>query len=472
MIQGMASMLSDGVMTSHSEAADTNENWREVTDLASRWLRFHRVQKVPTLVAGGQNLTTAGWPAERQMEMRQVGAELLRVVRRLLRRNKKVPERRYEAGKARRVRSGIGMVLVDTAVTAPKLPVRTRAACIRRVELEVVACKCSLSGVIGERSRPYEPRTTQQKEQWRRVERWGLGRLADTEATAFTIGSLLRAMRRWQSGRHKGCKPPLEAVRAATSSGMAPTATASNTGHVWTYAGPLCERQLAAYLGTPQMAPVLGQLVSERVVSEAQMRALCGQATHGASMRVAVHRAAAKAGLQERPVTLAMLGAGVGFSWVQALQELGEGSCLSWVAEAEGVTAAAGRVAARWMGQSPEEHARAEDVALADMRWRVDGEIWTLRCAPFSQAASGAPTGVEEGLQELLAVATVAESRRSTFYVVETTAGLWRHRDIRLRYEGVLRAMDVQWEAIHTSPHRHAGVPVTRERIFYVGVRR
>ena len=63
-------------------------------------------------------------------------------------------------------------------------------------------------------------------------------------------------------------------------------------------------------------------------------------------------------------------------------------------------------------------------------------------------------------------------ARAPTVVIYENTHGLWRHASMRRRVEAALRGCQgYEWEAIVVSPHLHAGVPVRRVRVFYVGVR-
>lgn len=327
--------------------------------------------------------------------------------------------------------------------------------------------------VVLRRSREYVPRTMAQKRQLQRVEGWRLQRLPRCQEVVFAIGTMDAAVRKWRSKTGRLDVPPLSVVRAAARRRVAPTALTSNTGHMWSAQdGPFCERQMALYLATPCMAEVLRDLVMTKEISEPQMRALCGQATHGESTRLAVGRALTRAQQRHASVQLAALGAGVGFTWVQALQVAAPGSSLAWMAEAGEVEARTGQAVAARKGQAPLMFTRAEDAGLANRRLRVDGELWTLRCSPFSAAAAASGRGREAALRELHQVATQASARGSKWYVVETTAGLWRSRELRSRYEAILQSMSgVEWEALHTSPHVHAGAPVSRWRVFYIGVR-
>ena len=125
------------------------------------------------------------------------------------------------------------------------------------------------------------------------------------------------------------------------------------------------------------------------------------------------------------------------------------------------------------LGQEPVEWNLAEDKDLADARHHVDVELITLRCAPFSPKNRKFPAGCEAALRELRAVIKGTHKRSPRVIIYENTAGLWRKACLRRRVEMILRKCRAhRWEAIKLSPHTHAGIPVRRMRIFYVGIKR
>ena len=155
------------------------------------------------------------------------------------------------------------------------------------------------------------------------------------------------------------------------------------------------------------------------------------------------------------------------------MHTLGPHATYQWCAEGCSIAQRAHRAFWQALGQAPTLWTAAEAPALADSEHRVDIELVTLRCAPFSFKNHSYPKGVEAALRELYAVARGVRKRSPRLIIFENTAGLWRRASLRHRVERILRLIGgYQWEAIKVSPHTHAGVPVRRLRVFYVGIRK
>jgi site-specific DNA-cytosine methylase len=163
---------------------------------------------------------------------------------------------------------------------------------------------------------------------------------------------------------------------------------------------------------------------------------------------------------------------GIDTMGVVLTQMLASGAVYKWSAEGCPIARRAHRAFWKSLGQEPTEWTLAEDDDLADPQHRVDVELVTLRCAPFSPKNRKFPTGCEAALRELCAVIKGVRKRSPCVIIYENTAGLWRKASLRRRVEMVLRkCRGYRWEAIKVSPHIHAGVPVRRMRVFYVGIK-
>ena len=163
---------------------------------------------------------------------------------------------------------------------------------------------------------------------------------------------------------------------------------------------------------------------------------------------------------------------GIDTMGVVLTQMLATGAVYKWSAEGCPIARRAHRAFWKSLGQQPTEWTLAEDDDLADPQHRVDVELVTLRCAPFSPKNRKFPAGCEAALRELCAVIKGVRKRSPCVIIYENTAGLWRKASLRRRVEMVLRkCRGYRWEAIKVSPHIHAGVPVRRMRVFYVGIK-
>ena len=330
---------------------------------------------------------------------------------------------------------------------------------------------------ISPRATAYVPPDPQAATQLERVQKWRLERLlSPTELdVVFAIGSFSKSIRAWRKRTRSSHAPPLYVLRRAYSALRLHTPCVSASGHLWSVrdCAPLDARQLCEVLDTTSAASDLQAMVTDSTLSAYRLRCLCGQATHGGVMRRIIRRlhslASARHPWPASP-TLGLLGAGIGFSGLQAVAALGSSTAsILFAADACPRAAPAGRQLLSRRGHEPTWFARAEAPALASAEWHVTMEVITLRCAPVSWANAYYPRGVEGALHELWAVCAGVRARRPIAILYETTAGLWKRPDLRYRLERLLLAAlpEYQWEGAKLSPHRHANSRWSRDRVFY-----
>lgn len=343
---------------------------------------------------------------------------------------------------------------------------------------------CRVSGleVVGRRGYRYRPTDPQQMEQLCNVRSWRLRRvlrILKTEDAFFTIGGMTKLIGNWREEHATDRVPPVRVLVKRCHALVLPMMLCSETGHVWSVAdcGPIDEVQMLQALESKELVEAVRELL-HMGLSASMLRSLAGQGTHGGATRVAIQRMMQRVRHRSRVqhpwnrgvgMSIGAVASGMGLT---ALQVAGiVGGNVTWMAEGQRTAYTAGEQMMLMAGHVPTMFRQAEDARLAHRRWGVAIEVITLACAPFSQAGNGKK--VEKALRELREVLAGTAARRPRTILYETTAGLWRTPDVRARLEAILQQMaGYEWEVAKVSPHRHCGVGVRRERVFYMAVRR
>ena len=266
--------------------------------------------------------------------------------------------------------------------------------------------------------------------------------------------------------------PPVAVLRPVMEYAAVPVMLASPTGHLWVAndGKPADPAQYYACLGIAHLADAMRTV--EGAVTPTQLRSLLGQCVAGQTVVLCASRArdrmsdAAYAALR----TWAALGAGID-AFGAVLYELGVVRRYAWAAE--GCPIARRAHSALWgaLQQDPLVVPQAAAESLSCPARRVDVEVITLRCAPFSPANRYFPLGVGAALRELQAVLRGVATRQPTVIFYENTAGLWKHPPVRAAVEAMLLACGAySWESMYTSPHLHCGDAVRRPRVLYTGI--
>ena len=341
---------------------------------------------------------------------------------------------------------------------------------------------CMRTPLLTSRATAYTACGHQARAQLARVRSWQLHRAqSSAEPAVFAVGAMAKAVRQWQQrmGRSRGIgqrAPPIYVIQGALHTTLLPTPCVSVSGQLWSAAdeAPLDERQLMVAMGSAHAAPFLCAMVHDGVVTAPQARALVGQATHGASVRLVVRQLWAGVVRIHGDVaspTVGLVGAGMGLTGLQIARELQ--ASITFAAEGCPRAAAAGRYMLSAAGHSPTWFGRAESPALASAAWTTTVEAVTLRCAPFSIANAHYPRGVEAALRELAAVLRGVRARQPLAVVYENTSGLWRRPELRRRVEALFLQIlpEYDWRGTLVSPHLHSGSRMRRRRVFYFGVR-
>ena len=126
----------------------------------------------------------------------------------------------------------------------------------------------------------------------------------------------------------------------------------------------------------------------------------------------------------------------------------------------------------RALHEQPTRYARAELTGAEDAP-RVDAELISLRCAPFSAANRSFPADVWAAVAELHAVMAAVFSRQPQLIVYENTDGLLRKTWVRAAIENILTSDPAYaWELAIACPERQSNHPNRRRRVYYTGVRR
>jgi hypothetical protein len=300
-----------------------------------------------------------------------------------------------------------------------------------------------------------------------------------TSMAVFQPAKLSRVLQScvgWRRGATGAVPPHASALRRAVWDEVGPTMLASSNHHPWDVrAGqPLTAVQCCAYFGLLAWRAAL--LVMAAAVTPCQFRSLLGQACHSSSVEYVIRRTLRRVDPSVRPrlKSFAALGAGVNTMGLVLVAVLGSAARYVWWAEACDIAQRAHVALWTHLGTRPVHHLRAEDPRLSTPRWRVDVELLSLRCAPFSPRSMQFPKGCAAALRELVAVLRGVAARRPAVIIYENTAGLWRTPLWRARVEFFLRyyCPDYEWESVLLSPHWHSNVPVRRPRVFYMAVLR
>lgn len=344
-----------------------------------------------------------------------------------------------------------------------------------------------LTEVIPVRSAPYQPTDWQQVDQLAAVRSWRTERLLQhlrVDDAYFAIGGMTTAVRMWRARPgNKGRRPPVEVLAKACCTDLLLALTTAETGHMWSIRvlGPFDARQLAAAADMPELAGALQELLDQGL-TESKLRALVGQATIKAQVRVNVDRMLQRVtqrttceGRVRREwgkgggMTVGSIGTGMGLTAIQVADAVG--GRVEWCAEACATAQAAGGQMMLMTGHEPEWFDQAEQPELASPKRSMAIEANSLCCAPFSPA--GNKSGVERAMREFRNVLEGVAARQSKVVVFENTDGLWDEPEWRARVEQMLvRVTNYEWESMMVSPHLHGGVPLMRKRVFYTGVRR
>jgi len=175
--------------------------------------------------------------------------------------------------------------------------------------------------------------------------------------------------------------------------------------------------------------------------------------------------------------TVASVGAGINLTGIQALAWLhaktGVKATLAWLVEAEVHARDAWSALAPELGHSAPIFLRAEDPGLARRELRVALELLTLRCSSYSKDN---PTGknLEPSLGELRLTLESVAVRRPAALIFENADGLWSQMEggTRRRVETLLGGLgSYEWISFRVDPCKNLGIPLSRARVFYVGVR-
>ena len=339
------------------------------------------------------------------------------------------------------------------------------------------------------RASRYAPTKAAQRRQLANVRAMEIERIWTTAAgkaaqeAFFAIGTLYKKVKAWRQRGGACALPPISVLVKAVDWDRLPCPCASGTGHVWRVGrtqeetAPLDPRQLEEALASRGAAPTLETRIANGTTSEAEVRSLFGQATHGDALKAALGRALQK--MRRRfphwrqvvGVTIGLCGAGIGLSGLQAAELMGDDAQILWAAEGCPKARPAGEAVLAANGHSVRWVPWAQGTALAAKEWRTALEVITLRCAPFSPAGNG--QGVDAAVAELQDVLEGTSSREPYVILYETTAGLWRRAEWRTMVEAALSAVAAyDWEVAAIDPLHHCDGFVSRNRVFYAGVRR
>jgi hypothetical protein len=301
---------------------------------------------------------------------------------------------------------------------------------------------------------------------------WELERLGSQGV--FMFAALREAVASWRlSTEGTSGAVPLALLRQHVREESIPCPTCSSNSRLWSARDtlPLDELQYAECFGIPtEWQPAVVAASSPMSVSAVNFAAILGQATHWDSATLAARRLRGR--MPSRPKTFATLGAGVSIMGATLVHEYREEATLSYSWFAESVDRVAAAHEAMWAvkGMAPTRFRRAESDEITE---HADIELVSLRCAPFSSANRTAGRGRWAALRELVEVMRNLRRRRPLGVIMENTAGVWRLPGWRALVEAVIdRGSLYQWEALFTSPKLHSNAPMSRARVFYIGVLR
>ena len=215
---------------------------------------------------------------------------------------------------------------------------------------------------------------------------------------------------------------------------------------------------------------------AQAAVTPTQMRSLLFQGVHGLSTDLVAEQVAVMLGARgwSDLRTFASTGAGLDTMGARLIATGRLQECVWWT-EGNATAQRAHRAFWQGLGQRPRHYPRADDWEMQQAMERADVELVTLRCAPFSPKHRRYPKGCWASLRELRIVVAGLRRRRPHVIIYENTAGLWQRRTRvwRRRVERLLQSLaGYEWLAMRTSPHRHSGCSLRRDRVFYAGVQR
>ena len=320
--------------------------------------------------------------------------------------------------------------------------------------------------------------TCSQQAQVERVQSWQLHTVLNRRrAVVFSVGVASQKVREWraQNGYDDDVAPTKAVLKSILPSGayVIPTALASPSGHLWDArrGHPLTIKQYAVVLGKLPWLSALQEAAS--VVTPSQMRSLLGQGDHSATTELCLTRCRHRLGDSRwaQLKTVGSLCCGIDMMGAVVCRTLGARKC--WAVEACPIARKAH--AAFWSAlgcQVDQSILRAEDPALVDVRYHVDVELLTPRCAPFSFKNRYYPAGCWAAIAELAEILRGVFRRRPRVVVYENSIGLWRSsREWRKRVEMLLCGdRSYQWESMVVTPELHCGINVRRRRVIYVGL--
>lgn len=341
---------------------------------------------------------------------------------------------------------------------------------IREWKAGLVQMEHDVSKAIPTRRTKHVCADTQGKKQLQKIKDLKIGRiLAAGDKVVFSLRTLMDGTR-GEEGR-----PTTQELEALVHRRVAPTMLCAPSGHQWMAAltqqgklevAPFDTWQCAHALQSEWSAPHVQTMIDEGMISESQMRSLYGQATSGAAMKVVIGRLRERlTGRWAKDVgAIGAVGAGLNLTALQVAQEMS--MRVAWMMEGCPIAGPAGERLAKELGHDVQLLGEATDSMYAAKSMRVALEVLTLRCAPFVHG-----DGTEAALRELRAVLEATAVRRPRAIIYENTAGLWEKAEMRDRVEMLLQRCEAyRWESMRVSPHKHCGVGVVRERVFYVGI--
>ena len=325
---------------------------------------------------------------------------------------------------------------------------------------------------------PLEPLSSRDRASRRvaRVDSWRLPRLLDgpSDAAIFTYSRVASAV---------GVSPPAttatlrHALRGLVYRRTWPTPLASSSGFLWIIrragARPVGPRGLAVALGYGSYLPAIRAMA--QAVTRAQATAIMGQSVHFGATKAVLCSGADLPGWppMRQNLTFALMGSGAGL-WALPIVEAVPSA--RYVAFAEAHPRARAAHDALWssLGQAPTWFRWAHDHPALLAFPAVDILLVSLPCAPFSSCNRQYPAGVEAALLDLASAMRVACRSQSRAVIIEQTASLrLRSRDrARHAFEAILQAATpFSWRMVFVCPSLHLGQPISRPRVFYIGVR-
>ena len=323
------------------------------------------------------------------------------------------------------------------------------------------------------------PTCVAQERQRKRVAGLRIGRVPQqpSRPLTFQVGKMEEAVAQWRAVEPRARRqalPPVEVLRAQgiATDDVFPTLIAHPHSHPWYSDGPMDVHSCAALMALDGAHAPLQAAQGE--VTPTQLRSMLFQGVHGRSADVVIDRTGERLGAGGWSALSSFASVGAVLDTLGArLVRRGVLSTCDWWADSNPAVQRAHVAYWSQMGQHPRLLERVDDWELQQRLPRTDVENITLRCAPFSPKHRKFPKGCWAAVRELRIALAGTARRKPRVVIYENTAGLWQRRahKWRRRVERLLRGLKGYcWEAIRTSPHRHSGCPVRRERVFYVGI--